>query len=142
MTRRSGSGLSSTEGFLRPYAIASVLLLVFGLLGVLIELQSPSLIYWTGERVQGTNDGGIIYYTVGGDQRTLTADGEPPSQPLPVTVYVDPDDSSRDRVVKPAKWLDAGFVLASPLAAAAVIATGLVRRRRFRRDPPVPARVR
>jgi hypothetical protein len=132
VTRRSDSGLSSTEGFLKPYAIAALALLVVGLLGVLIELQSPSLIYWTGERVQGTNDGGIIYYTVDEDQRTLTAPGEPPSRPQPVTVYADPDDSARDRAEKPAKWFDAVFVLVWPVAAAAVILTGLVRRRRFR----------
>ena len=115
---------------------------MFGLLGVLIELQSPSLIYWTGERVQGTNDGGIIYYTVDGNQRTLTADGDPPVRPLPVTVYIDPDDPSRDRAMKPAKWFDAGLVLAPPLAAAAVIATGLVRRRRFGRAAAEQARSR
>ena len=82
---------------MKPYRVATAVFLVLGVLCLLVELQSPSLIFWTGERVQGTNDGGIIYYTVGGQNRTLNDPREPPDAPVPVTVYADPDDASRDR---------------------------------------------
>lgn len=43
--------------------MAAVVLLVFGLLGVLVELQSSSLVYWTGAHTTGVNAGGLIYYS-------------------------------------------------------------------------------
>lgn len=107
-------------------------MIVFGVLCALVELQSSSLIYWTGDRVQGTNEGGIVYYTVDGQQRTLDQRGEPPARPVRVAVYVDPDDSSRDRLASPVKWFDAAFVLAPFAAAGIVLAAGIARRRRSR----------
>jgi hypothetical protein len=108
-------------------------LLVLGVLCLLVELQSPSLIQWTGRPVPGTNDGGIAYYTVDGRERTLDVKGEAPAQPVPVTVYVDPDDYTRDQVGGPAKWFDATFVLVPFLAAGIVLAAGVGRRGRLRR---------
>lgn len=114
---------------LGPYRNAAFVLLVLGVLCVLVELQSPSVILWTGERVQGTNDAGLVYYTVNGQERTLDAEGDPPERPVPVAVYADPADASRDRVSGPAKWFDAAFV-ATPFAAAGVVLlVGVVRRR-------------
>ena len=110
------------------YRGAAIALLVLGVLCALLELQSPSLIMWTGERVPGTNDGGIAYYVVDGQQRTLDVPGEPPPHPVPVTVYVDRDDYSHDRVASVAKWLDAALVSTPFLAAGVVLAVGLHRR--------------
>lgn len=117
--------------FLRPYRIAALCLLVLGVLCVLVQLQSPSMILWTGDAVRGTDDGGIIYYTVNGDERTLNDPHEAPPHPVPVTVYADPDDSSHDRVSGPAKWFDAVFVSLPFAAAGVVLAVGIARRRRF-----------
>jgi hypothetical protein len=100
------------DAFLKPYRVAAVALLVLGVLCLLVELQSPSLVYWTGERVPATNDAGIIYYTVDGEQRTLNDPREAPAQPTPVAVYVDQDDAGRDRADGPGRWFDAVFVLA------------------------------
>ena len=131
MTARADA--RTRDGFLRPYRIAAVVLLVLGALCVLVELQSPSLICWTGERVPATNDAGIIFYTVGDQQRTLNDPHEAPLQPRAVTVYADPDDSSRDRVAGFGKAFDAVFVLTPFVAAGAVLVVGLERRRRFHR---------
>ena len=138
---RSGRG-----AYLKPYRVGAMILLALGVLVLLVELQSPSLVFWTGERVPGTNDGGIIYYTVDGENRTLNAPGEPPPRPFPVTVYADPDDSSRDQASKLARGLDAVLVLSPFVAAGALMALGLVRRRRLRlrtvrpADGPRPSR--
>lgn len=121
------------DGFLKPYRIGATVLLVLGVLCLLVELQSPSLIFWTGERVPGTNDGGIIYYTVDGEDRTLNDPRAAPAQPEPVVVYVDPEDATRDRSSNLALGFDAIFVLSPFVAAAAVITIGLGRRRTFRR---------
>ncbi len=125
---RGGSG-----EFLKPYRTAAIVLLVIGVLCVLVELQSPSLVYWTGERVAATNDGGIVFYAVDGEQRTLNDPREAPAQPRATAVYADPDDSSHDRLAGPARWLDAVFVLGPFVAAGALIMVGLLRRRGFRR---------
>jgi hypothetical protein len=121
------------DELLKPYRVAAAVLGVIGVLCLLVEVQSPSLIFWTGERVTGTNDGGIIYYTVEGQNRTLNDPREPPVRPVPVTVYADPDDASRDRSSNLARGVDAVFVLSPFVAAAAVLTAGLVRRRRIRR---------
>jgi hypothetical protein len=113
--------------------VAAVALLVLGVLCLLVELQSPSLVYWTGERVPATNDAGIIYYTVDGEQRTLNDPREAPAQPTPVAVYVDQDDAGRDRADGPGRWFDAVFVLAPFVTTGIVLVVGLERRRRFRR---------
>ena len=121
------------DELLKPYRVAAVVLLVLGVLCVLVELQSPSLVYWTGERVSGTNDAGIIFYTVDGQDRTLNDPREAPAHPEPVVVYADPEDGSRDRVAGVGKAFDATFVLTPFVAAGAVIIVGLVRRRQLRR---------
>lgn len=129
--RRGSRG--GRDGYLRPYLVGATALIVLGVLCVLVELQSPSLVLWSGERVRGTNDGGIVYYTVAGEQRTLDAKGEGPAHPEPATVYADPRDPSRDMIATPAKWFDAFFVLVPFAAAGVVLAAGTARRRRFRR---------
>lgn len=121
-------------GFLRPYALGAAVLLVFAVLCLLVQLQSSSLILWTGDPVRGTDDGGIVYYTVKGEERTLDAPGDAPAQPEPVTVWTDPDDGSRDRLESaPVRWFDAALVLTPVVAAAAVLGLGVARRETRRR---------
>ncbi|GAB2584139.1 hypothetical protein [Microlunatus antarcticus] len=121
------------DELLRPYRIAAVVLIVLGVLCVLVELQSPSLVYWTGERVTGTNDGGIVFYSVDGQDRTLNDPREAPVRPEPTVVYADPEDGSRDRLAGVGKAFDAVFVLTPFVGAGAVLVVGVVRRRSRRR---------
>jgi hypothetical protein len=132
VVRRRRAGHASDE-LLKPYRVGAVVLLVLGVLCVLVELQSPSLVYFTGERVPATDDAGIVYYEVHGEQRTLNDRREPPAHPTATAVYADPDDSSRDRLAGPGRWFDAAFVLTPFVGAGAVLVVGGVRRRRFRR---------
>lgn len=133
---------ASERGFLKPYGKGAVVLAVLGVLCLLVELQSSSLVYWTGQRVVGTNDAGIIYYEVNDQQRTINDEAEPPAQPQSVTVYADLNDSTKDRIAEPVKWFDAVFVAIPFLAAGVVIAIGMARRRKFRlravSTPPLP----
>ncbi len=68
----------------------AVALFVFAALAVLLELQSPDLLLWTGHRVTGREQGGIITYRWDGQQYSLNARGYG-SDPH-VSVYLDPAD--------------------------------------------------
>ncbi len=131
---RSSRGTGGArDGLLKPYRVAALALVVLGVLAVLVQLQSPSMVCWTGERVVGTDDGGIIFYTVDGDERTLNDPREAPPRPEPVRVCADPTDASRDRVAGLGQAFDAAFVLTPFVAAGVVVLVGLVRRRSRRR---------
>ncbi|SER06263.1 hypothetical protein [Microlunatus flavus] len=120
------------DGFLRPYRIGAVVLAVFGVLCLLVVVQSPSVVYWTGQRVRGTDEGGIVYYTVAGEERSLDSHRPAPPRPVARTVYADPADSSRDRLLTPVKWLDAAFVVLPFGGAGTTLAVGIARHRRWR----------
>jgi hypothetical protein len=134
MARGAGGRLRSALDFsLGPYRVWAAILVGLGLLATLVLLQSPTLVYWTGERVTGTDDGGIVYYTVDGEQRTLNSGRDAPPSPRPAVVYADPDDASHDRVLTKAKWFDVVFVAAPFVAAGCVLAAGTRRRRQNQR---------
>jgi hypothetical protein len=70
------------------YVGLAVVLFVFALLAVLLELQSPDLVLWTGHRVTGTERGGIVTYNWDGQQYSLNATGYGSARD--VGVYLDP----------------------------------------------------
>jgi hypothetical protein len=111
----------------------SLALVVVGLLFALVELQSPSSLYWTGKAVHGTNSGGIVYYRVGGKNFTLDAPGAAPSHDTPVTVYVDPDDPGQGLLSRSTRWVDAAGVLGWFVAAGACVGIAALRRASSRR---------
>lgn len=107
-------------------------LLVMGGLAVLVEAQSPSSIYWDGRRVAATSQGGIIYYSYRGTPYTITDDARPASatSPVPMAVYLRPDDPGDARADSWVRWLDAACVAVWFAAAVAVVPVAAVRRRR------------
>ncbi len=119
-----------------PFAVAAIVFLVFGLLGVLVELQSPSLVYWTGEHTTGTNNGGLIYYSVDGQHYTIDAPGPPPAQPVPAEVFFKGNDPSQALPDKPVRWFDATVVLSPFVAAAASLTIWARRRAKARHNLP------
>ncbi len=82
----------------------AVLLFIFALLATLIEFQSPDAVLWTGQRVVGTEQRGLIYYHWQGQQYTFPVNGM--GNEKAIGVYLDPGnpehamlDSAIDRVV-------------------------------------------
>lgn len=119
----------------RPWTVVGIALAVVGILFVLVEAQSPSRLYWTGDAVLGHNRDGLVYYQVNGESYTVDDTRPVPAYNTPVTVYVDPADPSLALIEQPAKWIDAVAVTVWFLAAAGCLAwSGLdgVRRRRRR----------
>lgn len=116
-------------------------LLVFTLLAVVLEVQSPDLVLWTGHRVVGTEQRGIVYYRWHGQNYTLDVPGYGSSKS--VSVYLDPgnpSDAMTDNAVNRAIVV---LLIGVPFAGAvALLAVGLtrehLRRRRESRRVPAP----
>jgi len=82
----------------------AVVLFIFALLAVLVGFQSPDAVLWTGQRVVGTEQRGLIYYRWQGQQYTFPVNGQ--GNEKTVGVYLDPGnpehamlDSTIDRAV-------------------------------------------
>jgi hypothetical protein len=120
--------------------IGAALLVVMGCLAVLIELQSPTLVLWTGTHVEGYTQGGLTYYKYHGTAYTL--DNERASakdlRRVPTTVYFNPSDPAEGQLHGYLRWVDGFFVVIWFVGAAALlVADSMRRRRRSRRPPPI-----
>ena len=103
-------------------------LLVFALLAVILELQSSDAVRWTGQRVTGTEIGGIVSYRWGGQTYSLDAQGYGSAKA--VGVDLDPADPSNAVIDNTFPRLVEGSLVAVPVAAAvALLMVGLTRRR-------------
>jgi hypothetical protein len=116
---------------------AAIALVVVGCLFLLGEAMSPSKIYWIGESVPGVNHGGIIYYSVHGQQETIDALGPAPRHDIPVTVYVDRADPTNARVSGPERWIEGAALLVWFLVAAVLLLAPPLKRLTRRGPPPV-----
>ncbi len=121
---------------MRAHVIWASVLAVVGLLFVALVLQSSTAVLWTGTRVDGYSQGGITYFTYEGNPYTIVDDGQAAGDTTRVhrDVYVpahDPGDARQDSGLR---WVDAASVLVWFVAAAGVLVSGaLHRRRRIRR---------
>lgn len=110
----------------------AVALFVFTLLAALLELQSADAVRWTGQRVVGTEIGGIVSYRWHGQTYSLDAPGYGSAKAI--GVYVDPGDPSNAMIDNPVARLIQGSLVIVPLAGGlAVLAVGLTRRWRWER---------
>lgn len=112
----------------------AIVLFAFALVVVLGELQSPDLVLWTGHRVVGTEQGGIVFYQWHGQNYSLDAPGNGSAKA--VGVYLDPGDPNNamiDNLL--ARGVIALLVGVPVTAGVALLAIGLTRRyRRTRRE--------
>jgi hypothetical protein len=114
------------------FAGLAVALFVFALLAVLLELQSPDVVRWTGQRVVGTELGGIVSYRWHGQAYSLDAPGYGSAKA--VSVYLDPADPANALIDNPIARAFEGSLVVVPLAGGlALLAAGLTRRRRWAR---------
>lgn len=112
------------------FAWIAAALFVLGTGFILADLQSPSLLQWTGTEVSTVQSGGITYYSFHGVEYTIN--GLSPQQSSS-TVYLDPTDPSIAMFSRPwTKWIEAAVVLGSYATSALVLAFGFARRSRRR----------
>jgi len=114
------------------FAAMAAALFVLGSGFVLADLQSPSLLQWTGIEVPNVQSGGIAYYSFNGVEYTMNVPLRALGQgPMPSTVYLDPADPSHATFSRPVtKWIEAVVVVGSYAASALVLAFGFARRSR------------
>ena len=118
-----------------PYTWFAAALFVLGSGFILADLQSPSLLQWTGTQVPDVQSGGIAYYSFRGVEYTLDLPIRAPGQSaMPGTVVLDPADPSQAMFARPlSKWIDATVVLGPYATSLLVLAFGFTRRSRRRR---------
>jgi len=116
------------------FAWIAAALFVLGSGFVLADLQSASLLQWTGIEVPNVQSGGIAYYSFHGVEYTMDVPLRALGQgPMPSTVYLDPADPSHATFSRPlTKWIEATVVLGSYATSALVLAFGFARRSRRR----------
>ena len=111
------------------YLGIAVALLVFALLGLLLVLQSPKdVLLWTGTRVVGTEQGGLVSYRWQGEAYTLDVPGY--GNAPHVVVYVDPSDpTNAERESLFIRVTDVALTVLPVSLALGVVALGVRRRR-------------
>ena len=112
----------------------AAVLFAFAVLALLLELQSPDLVLWTGHRVSGTEQGGIVTYRWHGQQYSLNANGYGSARD--VGVYLDPaspGDAMIDNL--PDRIVVASFIGVPVAGGLALLVAGATRKpRRMRRQ--------
>jgi len=97
----------------------AILFFVFALLALLLELQAPESVLWTGTPVAGAERGGIVFFQWAGQQHQFSAPGYGSAKK--VIVYFDP--SNPDNAM-----LDSNAALDAHLVTEIVSATALMPR--------------
>jgi len=118
-----------------PLGAAAVFLIV-GVLMLVLVVQSASGVQWTGIRVHGLSQAGVVTYTYQGIEYTVTDDAHKTYvTPHRVTVWLsrsDPEDNNKAFLANGiARWTDFGFVVVWLLAAAGFVIGGVIHHRRF-----------
>lgn len=132
---RSGSVLR--DWLTLPSTIVAIILVVLGLITVSLEAQSQNWVYFTGEQVTGTVEGGIVFYEVGGTQYTQDDPKvPPPADGTRITVYYHQDDPSTAELERPVRLIEGAGMAAWFVAAVLLLAVAALRR--ARRGPPDP----
>lgn len=109
----------------RVFTIAALVFLCGGILSLLLELQSPSFLLWSGQPVQGTQYATAVSYTYRGHQYVITANGKSLDHPQHVTVYVDTSNPHNAVLNRPAtRWSDAVLVGGWFVVAIALVVVG------------------
>lgn len=117
-----------------PSTVVAIVLVVLGLIVVSLEAQSQNWVYYTGDHVTGTVQGGIVYYRVEGVQYTLDDPQVPqPADGTKVGVYYPAGDPSAGLLDRPVRWVEWAGMLTWFVAAGLLLLVAGLRRARDRR---------
>jgi hypothetical protein len=97
----------------------AVVLFAIALLAVLLGLQSPDRVLWTGQQVAGTEHGGIVTYGWHGQSYSLDVPGYGSAKA--VSVYLDPADPSHAMVDNVFDRVVPAVLILGPAAGAVVL---------------------
>jgi len=115
---------------------AAAVALVVGVVMLLIVIYSASGVQWTGIRVHGQTQAGVVSYSYhGNDYQMPDEANRSVAAPHAVTVWLSrshPDDVSKAFLANAiARWTDFAIVVVWFLIAGAFLVGGVVRHRRF-----------
>lgn len=127
---------------MKPFFMGAAVLFGFGILVLLVQLQSASFVQWDGIGVRGDTYRGVTTYSYNGetysiDNPDISVDD---TRHLPTTVWLprsNPDDPEHAFIDSPVdRWTDFVFLTIWFFGAAVVLTVGMVRLRlrRRRRD--------
>lgn len=110
----------------------AVALFAFALLFLALDLQSPEIVLWTGQRAVGTEQNGLVTFWLHHHAYTATTPGYGSGKA--VSVYFPPGDPSDAIADSLPDRLTAVALFAVPVAAGlALLTVGLTRKRRWAR---------
>lgn len=125
---------------MKPFVICAAVLVFFGALAVLIELQSASFAMWDGIRVHGDTYGGVTTYRYKGESYSIdnTRVSASDLRHIPTTVWLQRDDPTNTETAvfeNPwDRWTDfvflTGWFFGAFLFIVAGLTRALIRRRR------------
>lgn len=121
-----------------PFFGMAAVLCFMGLLSILLEIQSPSVVMFTGIRVQGVTERGVTSYMWDGERHVINnrlEDFRAPSHPT--TVWLsrsDPSDETKAYIENAwSRWADVAETSGWFVAALGFVVAGMFRVRRNRR---------
>jgi hypothetical protein len=97
----------------------AVVLLVFAALALLVGLQSPDHVLWTGQEVTGTEHQGIVYYSWHRQSYSLDVPGTGSAKAI--SVYLDPADPSQAMTNNIPDRVIASVLILGPVVGALVL---------------------
>ena len=101
------------------FVAGAVVLMFFAVLALLVGLQSPDHVLWTGQGVAGTEHQGIVYYSWHGQSYSIDAPGNGSAKAI--SVYLDPADPSQAMTNNVFDRVMAGLLILGPVVAALVL---------------------
>jgi hypothetical protein len=101
------------------FVAGAVVLMFFAVLALLLGLQSPDRVLWTGQGVVGTEHQGIVYYSWHGQSYSIDAPGMGSAKAI--NVYLDPADPSQAMIDNIPDRVVAGLLILGPAVAALVL---------------------
>lgn len=133
---------------MKPFVACACVLFVFGILALLLELQSASFVQWDGIKVHGDTYAGVTTYKYKGTTYSIdnTRVNATNLHHIPTTVWLprsDPTDSTQAFIESAwDRWTDFVFLTGWFLGAFVLLVIGAVRQqiRRRRRDAMVAQR--